>query len=208
MGCSPPARTRPTNCCAPAPSMSARPQDRPHCSPVRTARPSRSSTSTRRPEWSAIGTWARTATITGLEDLKGASIAADQGHRPLLLPAAGARGGRPVALRRGGCRICAHADGRAALDGGSVDAWAGLDPIMAPPRWSRVTSSSYPQTSTSTTYGFLNATEDFTTNHHRPRAWLSSTRTSRRESGRSRTLRRLPRCSPRSPASTPKSPPP
>jgi len=57
-----------------------------------------------------------------------------------------------------------HADGRAALDAGSVDAWAGLDPIMAAAEVEAGDQLIYRNVDFNS-YGFLNATEDFITNH-------------------------------------------
>jgi len=57
-----------------------------------------------------------------------------------------------------------HADGRAALDGGSVDAWAGLDPIMAAAEVESGDKLIYRNVDFNS-YGFLNATEEFLTDH-------------------------------------------
>lgn len=53
-----------------------------------------------------------------------------------------------------------HADGRIALENGSVDAWAGLDPIMAASQEGTGTELIYRNIDFNT-YGFLNATEAF-----------------------------------------------
>ncbi len=57
-----------------------------------------------------------------------------------------------------------HADGRAALDAGSVDAWSGLDPIMAAAEVESGDTLIYRNVDFNS-YGFLNATEEFLTDH-------------------------------------------
>ena len=57
-----------------------------------------------------------------------------------------------------------HADGRAALDAGSVDAWSGLDPIMAAAEVESGAQLIYRNVDFNS-YGFLNATEEFITEH-------------------------------------------
>ncbi|MGV2984051.1 aliphatic sulfonate ABC transporter substrate-binding protein [Microbacterium sp. AGC85] len=114
------------------------------------------------PEWSAIVT-GPDSDITSLEDLAGASIAATKGTDPYFFLL--------QALEEGGLSLddvevqnLQHADGRAALDGGSVDAWAGLDPIMAAAEVESGDQLIYRNVDFNT-YGFLNATEDFIDNH-------------------------------------------
>ena len=82
-----------------------------------------------RPEWTALVTRKDTG-IASVADLKGKSIAVTRGTDPhifLIRALAGAnlteKDVRLVLLQ--------HADGRLALTRGDVDAWAGLDPIMA-----------------------------------------------------------------------------
>lgn len=114
------------------------------------------------PEWSAIVV-GEGSDITEVADLKGASVAATKGTDPyfFLLQALEEAG-----LSAGDVEIqnVQHADGRALLDGGSVAAWAGLDPIMAA---SEVESGSrlIYRNIDFNTYGFLNATEDFINDH-------------------------------------------
>ena len=57
-----------------------------------------------------------------------------------------------------------HADGRSALEGGSVEAWSGLDPIMAAAEVESGAQLVYRNVDFNT-YGFLNATEDFIDDH-------------------------------------------
>ncbi|MCK2032039.1 MULTISPECIES: aliphatic sulfonate ABC transporter substrate-binding protein [Microbacterium] len=114
------------------------------------------------PEWSAIVV-GPDSDITSVEDLKGASVAATKGTDPYFFLL--------QALEEGGLSLAdvevqnlQHADGRAALDGGSVDAWAGLDPIMAAAEQESGDKLIYRNVDFNT-YGFLNATEDFIDNH-------------------------------------------
>lgn len=82
-----------------------------------------------RPEWTALVTRKDTG-ITKVEDLKGKSIAVTRGTDPhIFLIRALAEVGlteKDVTLV-----LLQHADGKLALQRGDVDAWAGLDPIMA-----------------------------------------------------------------------------
>lgn len=114
------------------------------------------------PEWSAIVVGPDSG-ITSLEGLAGTSIAATKGTDPYFFLL--------QALEEGGLSLddvevqnLQHADGRAALDGGSVDAWAGLDPIMAAAEVESGDQLIYRNVDFNT-YGFLNATEDFIDNH-------------------------------------------
>ena len=114
------------------------------------------------PEWSAIVVGPDSG-ITSLEDLAGTSIAATKGTDPyfFLLQALEEAG---LSLDDVEVQNLQHADGRAALDGGSVDAWAGLDPIMAAAEVESGDQLIYRNVDFNT-YGFLNATEDFIENH-------------------------------------------
>lgn len=114
------------------------------------------------PEWSAIVVGAD-SDITSVEQLKGASIAATKGTDPyfFLLQALETAG---LTLDDVEVQNLQHADGRAALEGGSVDAWAGLDPIMAAAEVESDAKLIYRNVDFNT-YGFLNATEDFIDNH-------------------------------------------
>ncbi len=82
-----------------------------------------------RPEWTALVTRKDTG-IAKVEDLKGKSIAVTRGTDPhIFLVRALAEVGlteKDVTLV-----LLQHADGKLALQRGDVDAWAGLDPIMA-----------------------------------------------------------------------------
>jgi sulfonate transport system substrate-binding protein len=82
-----------------------------------------------RPEWTALVT-ARDSKIATVADLKGKRVAVTRGTDPhiflvraLLDAGLGEKDITPVLLQ--------HADGKTALIRGDVDAWAGLDPMMA-----------------------------------------------------------------------------
>ena len=109
------------------------------------------------PEWSAIVVGPKSS-ITSVEQLKGKQVAATKGTDPyfFLLQSLEANG-----LKAGDVTIqnLQHADGWAALQNGSVDAWSGLDPIMANAQKSGA-KLIYRNVGFNT-YGFLNATESF-----------------------------------------------
>ncbi|MCC9174231.1 aliphatic sulfonate ABC transporter substrate-binding protein [Arthrobacter sp. zg-Y179] len=81
------------------------------------------------PEWAALVVGAD-SDITSVADLAGRSVAATKGTDPyfFLVQALEEAG---LSLSDVTVEQLQHADGRTALDNGSVDAWAGLDPIMA-----------------------------------------------------------------------------
>ena len=114
------------------------------------------------PEWSAIVV-GPDSEITSVADLKGKSVAATAGTDPyfFLLQALETEG---LTIDDIEVQNLQHADGRAALDAGSVDAWAGLDPIMAAAEVEAGDKLIYRNVDFNS-YGFLNATEDFITNH-------------------------------------------
>ena len=110
------------------------------------------------PEWAAI------VVPEGLADHlrrrpQGQEDRRDQGHRPVLLPAPGARGGRRLSSTDVTVEVLQHADGWAALQNGSVDAWAGLDPIMAGAE--EAGAKLLYRNVGFNSYGFLDATESF-----------------------------------------------
>ncbi len=82
-----------------------------------------------RPEWTALVT-ARDSKIASVADLKGKRVAVTRGTDPHIFLVRALLGAglsekdiTPVLLQ--------HADGKTALIRGDVDAWAGLDPMMA-----------------------------------------------------------------------------
>ncbi|QIO06227.1 aliphatic sulfonate ABC transporter substrate-binding protein [Acinetobacter shaoyimingii] len=81
------------------------------------------------PEWTALVV-AKNSPIKSLKDLKGKKIAATKGTDPFLFTLQAldtvSLGKRDVQLVH-----LQHPDGKTALERGQVDAWAGLDPLMA-----------------------------------------------------------------------------
>lgn len=111
------------------------------------------------PEWAALVVPADSP-ITSVRDLKGKRIAATKGTDPyfFLLQSLEEAGLTPNDVT---VEVLQHADGWAALQNGSVDAWAGLDPIMAGAEASGA-KLLYRNVGFNS-YGFLNATESFLT---------------------------------------------
>jgi sulfonate transport system substrate-binding protein len=111
-----------------------------------------------RPEWTALVV-PKDSPIQSLKDLKGKKIAATKGTDPYLFLL---RALKTVGLKRSDIEHVAlqHADGRAALEQGRVDAWAGLDPIMAAAELDSGARLLYRNVAFNT-YGFLNVREEF-----------------------------------------------
>ncbi len=109
------------------------------------------------PEWSALVTKPGTG-ISKVADLKGKSVAATKGTDPyfFLLQSLSEAG---LSAKDVTVQNLQHADGRAALENGSVDAWSGLDPIMAGAE--QKGAKLFYRNLSFNTYGFLNATESF-----------------------------------------------
>lgn len=82
-----------------------------------------------KPEWTALVTRSDTG-ITRVEDLRGRKVAATKGTDPyiFLLRALERHGLGPKDVQ---LILLQHDQGKAALERGDVDAWAGLDPMMA-----------------------------------------------------------------------------
>jgi len=112
------------------------------------------------PEWSAIVVGPN-SDITDVAQLKGKKIAATKGTDPyfFLLQSLEAAGLTPEDVT---IENLQHADGWAALQNGSVDAWSGLDPIMAGAE--EAGAKLIYRNVDFNTYGFLNATESFIEN--------------------------------------------
>ena len=114
------------------------------------------------PNWAAILVPSG-STITDVSELAGKSIAATKGTDPyfFLLQALEEAG---LSLSDVDVQNLQHADGKAALESGTVDAWAGLDPLLSTSvavAGSRIIYDNIDFNS----YGFLNATDDFIQNH-------------------------------------------
>ncbi len=111
-----------------------------------------------RPEWTALVT-RKDSTITKIADLKGKRVAVTRGTDPhiflvraLLGAGLSERDIQPVLLQ--------HADGKTALIRGDVDAWAGLDPMMAAAEVEDGATLFY-RNAAANTWGILNVREEF-----------------------------------------------
>ncbi|MDR7333713.1 aliphatic sulfonate ABC transporter substrate-binding protein [Roseateles asaccharophilus] len=111
-----------------------------------------------RPEWTALVV-PKDSPIKTLADLRGKKIAATKGTDPYLFLL---RALHTVGLKRSDIEHVSlqHADGRVALEQGRVDAWAGLDPLMAASELNTGARLLYRNVAFNT-YGFLNVREDF-----------------------------------------------
>ena len=115
-----------------------------------------------RPEWTALVV-PKDSTIRTLSDLKGRKVAATKGTDPYLFLL---RSLQTVGLKKSDIEHVPlqHADGLAALRAGQVDAWAGLDPLMASAELDSGARLLYRNVAFNT-YGFLNVREDFLAQH-------------------------------------------
>ena len=114
-----------------------------------------------RPEWTALVT--KDPKITKIEDLKGKRVAVTRGTDPhiflvraLLSAKLNERSITPVLLQ--------HADGKTALIRGDVQAWAGLDPMMAQAEVEDGARLFY-RNADANTWGILNVREAFLKQH-------------------------------------------
>lgn len=111
-----------------------------------------------KPEWTALVTNPDSA-IDSVEDLKGKQVAATLGTDPYIFLLR-ALNEEDISSDEVDIVNLQHGDGASALNSGSIDAWAGLDPHMA-----RVETESNAQlfyrNPDFNTYGFLNVREDF-----------------------------------------------
>ncbi len=110
------------------------------------------------PEWTALVV-GEGSTVTDVAGLRGARIAATTGTDPYFflqqaLAEAGLSGADVEIVN------LQHPDGRAALERGDVDAWAGLDPNMAASELTAGSRLLYRNVDFNT-YGMLNAREQF-----------------------------------------------
>ena len=109
------------------------------------------------PNWAALIVPANSP-VKSVADLKGKQIAATKGTDPyfFLVQALAANG---LSLDDVTVQNLQHADGWAALQNGSVDAWSGLDPILSNALTTGATELY--QNVDFNSYGFLNANETF-----------------------------------------------
>jgi sulfonate transport system substrate-binding protein len=115
-----------------------------------------------RPEWTALVV-RKDSTITKVADLKGKRVAVTRGTDPhiflvraLLEAGLTERDIQPVLLQ--------HPDGKTALIRGDVDAWAGLDPMMAQAEVEDGAKLFYRKPEANT-WGILNVREEFLKEH-------------------------------------------
>lgn len=115
-----------------------------------------------RPEWTALVTRPDTG-IARIEDLKGRRVAVTRGTDPhIFLVRALASAGlteKDVQLV-----LLQHPDGKTALVGGDVDAWSGLDPMMAAAEIENDAKLFY-RNAEANTWGILNTSESFLAKH-------------------------------------------
>jgi len=114
------------------------------------------------PEWTALVTRKET-TIGAIADLKGKRVAVTRGTDPhiflvraLLSAGLSEKDIQPVLLQ--------HPDGKTALIRGDVDAWAGLDPMMAQAEVEEGARLFY-RNKDANTWGILNVREEFLRDH-------------------------------------------
>jgi len=115
-----------------------------------------------RPEWTALVTRKDTG-IAKPVDLKGKRIAVTRGTDPHIFLIRALQGAglteRDVKLV-----LLQHSDGRTAIDRGDVDAWAGLDPLMAAAEIENGDVLFY-RDPAANTWGLLDVREDFANAH-------------------------------------------
>jgi sulfonate transport system substrate-binding protein len=115
-----------------------------------------------RPEWTALVTNGGSG-IASVEDLAGKTVAVTRGTDPyiFLLLALADHGLTESDIES---VLLQHADGRNALIDGSVDAWAGLDPMMAEAELEQGAELFY-RAPELNTWGILNTDEQFAIDH-------------------------------------------
>jgi len=111
-----------------------------------------------RPEWTALVTRKDTS-ITTVADLRGKRVAVTRGTDPHIFLV---RALQTVGLTERDISevLLQHPDGKIALIRGDVDAWAGLDPMMAQAEVEDGARLFY-RNKAANTWGILNASEDF-----------------------------------------------
>ena len=111
-----------------------------------------------KPEWTALVV-SKDSKIQSVKQLKGKRVAANRGTDPyiFLLRTLYSNGINPRSVE---IVQLAHADGKTALEKGDVDAWAGLDPIMAKTELESKSRLLY-RNPAFNSYGVLNVREEF-----------------------------------------------
>ncbi len=115
-----------------------------------------------RPEWTALVT-TKDSKITKVEDLKGKRVAVTRGTDPHIFLV---RALQSVGLTEKDITpvLLQHPDGKTALIRGDVDAWAGLDPMMAAAEIEDGAKLFY-RNAGANTWGILNVREEFLKDH-------------------------------------------
>ena len=115
-----------------------------------------------RPEWTALVT-GKDSKIAKIEDLKGKRVAVTRGTDPHIFLV---RALQSVGLTEKDITpvLLQHADGKTALIRGDVEAWAGLDPMMAAAEVEDGAKLFY-RNAAANTWGILNVREDFAKQH-------------------------------------------
>ena len=111
-----------------------------------------------RPEWTALVT-RKDTNITKVEDLKGKRVAVTRGTDPHIFLV---RALQEAKLTEKDVKLVLlqHPDGRTALERGDVEAWAGLDPLMAAAEVESEAKLFY-RNAAANTWGILNVREAF-----------------------------------------------
>lgn len=111
-----------------------------------------------RPEWTALVT-RKDTDISKIEDLKGKRVAVTRGTDPHIFLV---RALQDAKLTEKDVKLVLlqHPDGRTALERGDVDAWAGLDPLMAAAEVESGAKLFY-RNAAANTWGVLNVREEF-----------------------------------------------
>lgn len=115
-----------------------------------------------RPEWTALAV-RKDSPIKTVADLKGKKIAATKGTDPFLFTL---RSLQQAGLSKDDVELVhlQHADGRTALERGDVDAWAGLDPLLAASQLQAGSTLLYRNIEFNS-YGAISVTEKFAAEH-------------------------------------------
>jgi sulfonate transport system substrate-binding protein len=115
-----------------------------------------------RPEWTALVT-TKDSKISKIEDLKGKRVAVTRGTDPHIFLV---RALQSVGLTEKDITpvLLQHPDGKTALIRGDVDAWAGLDPMMAAAEVEDGAKLFY-RNAGANTWGILNVREEFLKDH-------------------------------------------
>lgn len=111
-----------------------------------------------KPEWTALVTGPNSA-ITKVEDLKGKRVAVTRGTDPHIFLVR-ALNQHKLTDKDVKLVLLQHQDGRLALEKGDVDAWAGLDPLMAQAEIDNG-AKLFHRNAAANTWGVLNVREEF-----------------------------------------------